>query len=298
MEDYNEYFAKGATLAQDALQKLANGDIDGFEHSWKAANDQFEMAHKSVDSEQGKISMLYGENRNFGVIMHVIAENLTPKSLGTKSGRAAWRSIIETVRKDPVLVAENKVYDALTNPTEVKNVKEYVDSALSLLDGYTVGQIRESNENLIKEIRNNGLDELIQIPDGSMTLYENIEDAITKRGVLSEVDNFVASRSYLVEHVKNGGELQGNIDESVLNDSEKELVEAVMKSDDGGAAMFEQCKERALRAIRAASDTAEGEAMIEGLKGVYERVENTQLNTENPAGSIAEMIEIKNTIED
>lgn len=293
MEEKNKIFDKGITLAKHAISQIEGGDVEGFQNSWNAACDEFKKALNSLDGD----TSLYGENRNFGVIMHVIMENLSPKSLGTKDGRNAWRSVIETIKGDPVLFAENKVYDAITNPIEVKNPKEYVDSALSLLEGFNIRQMRASNEKLIKAIRESGLDEMVQIPDEFMTLYENIEDAITKRGVLAEVDGFVNSRSYLVEHVKTGGVIQTAIDESKLNDDERMLIEEVNNSTDGGASMFEECKKNALNAIKEASEGAEGESLVNGLMGVYERVENAEIDKNNPAASIAEMIEIKNTIE-
>lgn len=294
MEDYKDLNEKGEVLMRHALSQLADGDIEGFNNSRKQANEYFDLAMNTANSEAGKMSMLYGENRNFGVIMHVITENLSPKTIATKEGRAALRNIIETIKKDRVLVTENMLYEAFTNPSKTDNPTEYVDSALALLESYSKKAIRKSNERLIMAIRKGGLNEMVQIPDEYMDLYETIEDAFMKRGVLSEVDDFMASRSVLVEHVKSGG-FGESINES-LNDDERQLIEAVVNSDDNGLKMFEECKKNALDAIRDASDNVNDKNALEQLKEVYERVESVEMDDNNPAASIAEMIEIKNTL--
>lgn len=295
--DYKENLHKGEVLMMEALKWLGEGDIAKFDTCRSQANEFFDAAVAYMKTSDGDKTALYGENRNFGIIMKVIEENLDPKMMGYEKGRRVIADLVRTIKGDKVLTTENRAYGAITSPLSTAYPQDYVDSVLEKLSGFTPKMIAESNEKLIEVMRKHNMNELIEISDEDMDLYEAIENAMFKRGSLSEVDGFVKARKVLVEHVsKHSGEGDRLIEqENALNDDEKELIESVRNSVDSGKEMFHRVKEEALGAISEAIEVAEGDTR-ESLNTIYENVNSKVFDETTAIGDIAEMIEIKNTI--
>ena len=295
--DYKENLHKGEVLMMEALKWLGDGDIANFDKCRSQANEFFDSAVAFMKTSDGGKAALYGENRNFGIIMKVIEENLDPKMMGTVDGRCLIADIARTIRGDKVLAAESRAYGAITSPSWTDYPNDYVDSALNGLSVFSPKMIAESNDRLIDVMRRHKLNEMVEISDEDIDLYEAIENAILKRGSLSDVDDFVRARGVLVEYVSAHRGESGSISESEcsLNDDERELIESVRNSVDSGKDMFDRAKSEALRAINEVIEIADG-----GTKGklskIYETVESKDFDESTAIGDIAEMIEIKNTI--
>lgn len=300
MADYKNNFHKGDVLMKQALEKYNDGDFEGGEKDRELANKYFDMAYREVDSETGKISMLYGENRNFGIILKVIEENITPRTMATKNGRSMLKEVMNMIRYDDVLRTESKVYASIMSSPEVGDTSAYVDTAIRNLSGLGRKSIVESNDKLIRLIRKHGLNEMVDIDDRTMDLFESIDNAVFSYGSMDDIDLFTTSRDNIIEHVKgkSADAFTADICESMgvdLNDDEKALVENVMKSEDGGMSLFEECKENALDAIRRTADELEGDER-ESLRMIYESVDERSFVKETAIGDIAELIEITNTL--
>lgn len=129
MADFNEYSQKGSTLMQQALKKLVDGDIESFEKDRQEANRYFDMFYQSVNSEEGKITQMYGESRNFGVIYNVFEQNID-KLYESKSKKRLIKEMYYLIKNNKILNEQFKIYDMFEKTTDVDNVKDFVTNQL------------------------------------------------------------------------------------------------------------------------------------------------------------------------
>ena len=108
MADFNEYSQKGSTLMQQALKKLVDGDIESFEKDRQEANRYFDMFYQSVNSEEGKITQMYGESRNFGVIYNVFEQNID-KLYESKSKKRIIKEMYYLIKNNKILNEQFKI---------------------------------------------------------------------------------------------------------------------------------------------------------------------------------------------
>ena len=203
MEDnYQESYHKGATLMKSALEKYGKGDFEGGDIDRKEANKYFDSANQEVSAEAEKMSSLYGESRNFGIIYKVIEEN-TNGLLEDKKKRDAYAKIIKLIREDKVLKKQFKLYEAFRNAEDVEYPEIFVQDMVNLAcTGLNKKKITESNDKLLKLISEAKLNELVDIDDDEMDLYENIEYLITHKPTFGNMKDYSNAKGVVSEYIK------------------------------------------------------------------------------------------------
>ena len=165
MADFNEYSQKGSTLMQQALKKLAEGDFEGFEKDREVANRYFDLLYQSVNSEDGKMTQMYGESRNFGIIFNIIEQNMN-KLLETKKGKEFIKKAYKMIKGNNVLNEQFKVYDFFEKANYVENSKEFVNETLSIIQTIDIKQTKAQNKNTKKKKKNPLNDEeIVKLPE-------------------------------------------------------------------------------------------------------------------------------------
>lgn len=203
MEDnYQESYHKGATLMKSALEKYGKGDFEGGEIDRKEANKYFDSANQEVSAEAEKVSNLYGEGRNFGIIYKVIEEN-TNGLLEDKKKRDAYAKIIKLIREDKVLKKQFKLYEAFRNAENVEYPEIFVQDVVNVAcTGLNKKKITESNDKLLKLISEANLNELVDIDDDEMDLYESIEYLITHKPTFENMKDYSNAKGVVSEYIK------------------------------------------------------------------------------------------------
>ena len=316
MADFNEYSQKGSALMQQALKKLAEGDFEGFEKDRKEANRYFDLFYQSVNSEEGKMTQMYGESRNFGIIFNIIEQNMN-KLLETKKGKEFIKKAYKMIKGSNVLNEQFKVYDFFEKANYVENPKEFVNESLSIIKTIDKKQIKENNERLIKLIREYKLDEMVEIPEETENLYEAIEYVLLNEKKLENVDKFINATNVITEHIQN---LQTNTNveddktfnhfkekieaeeskiEENINEDEKELLNTFMNAKINKKEDYENYKKQTLDKINNAILVSENEDK-ESWQKIYESVNSKNYSNKMTENIIncAEMLEICNTIEE
>ena len=316
MADFNEYSQKGSTLMQQALKKLVDGDIESFEKDRQEANRYFDMFYQSVNSEEGKITQMYGESRNFGVIYNVFEQNID-KLYESKSKKRIIKEMYYLIKNNKILNEQFKIYDMFEKTTDVDNVKDFVTESTNLIKHYSKQQIKENNEKVIRLIKKNKLDEFVEIPEETENLYEAIEYVILNKKSLDNVNNFIKAQNIITEHIENNKKLinedkepvsfedfqkelnkeEENLIENINND-EKKLLDMFTNPNANRKQVFENYKSNTLKKIKGAIQIAEENDKQQWEK-IYEQI-NAKTYSDVLSDNIincAEMSEICSTIE-
>lgn len=319
MADFNEYSQKGECLMLQALKKLADGDIEAFEKDRKEANRYFDLFYIAVNSEEGIITGLYGESRNFGVIYNVIEQNMD-KLLETKKGKKIVKDVYNLIKGNKVLNEQFKIYDLFEKAKNVDNVKDFVNEALSVVKKHDRKVIMENNEKLISLIKKNNLEEFVEIPEDVENLYEAIEYVLLNKKTIDNVSDFVKAQNTIVEYVEKSNNeninenktdnkmlfnnfketlisKQKDIDESI-NDDEKKLIESFTNIKNDKRKIFEEYKSKSLSMLKEAIENSVDDEKKD-WEEVYESVKAKKYSDNNISDNIincAEMMEICSTL--
>lgn len=316
MAEFNDNSDKGSVLMQQALKKYAEGDFEGGDKDRKEANRYFDLAMMELSSDSGKMTQLYGESRNFGLIYGVFEQNVD-KLFENKKGKKIIKETYDLIKNNKVLLEQFKIYDLFENANSIDDVKSFVNEATNLIKHHNKKQIKENNEKFINFIRKNKLDEYVMIPEEKENLYEAIEYIILNKKTLNNVNEFVNAQKTITEHIErnNANTVDKQTNEEMLDSFKEKISEAENKATDemneeerklfeeftdvttDKNAIFEAYKKKTLDKLNEAMEVSDSDD-IEKWKSVYDKVKQKTLS-ENVSENIvncAEMIEIYNTI--
>lgn len=318
MTDFNDNSQKGATLMQQALKKYADGDFEGGDKDREMANKFFDLASQEMNSEIGKMSQLYGESRNFGIIYNVFEQNID-KIYNDDTKKHVIKEAYDLIKNNKLLNEQFKIYDMFEKTNDVENAKEFVNEASSLINQFDKKQIKENNEKLIKLIKDNNLDEYVDISEETENLYEAIEYIILNKKTFDNLNSFIKAQNVISEHIENNKKNVVNEDtdrfsfnkfkeeldkeenqlNETINEDEKKLLDMFTNPKTNKKAVFENYKTETLNKIKGAMQISE-ENDREAWDKVYESVNSKTYSDKMTQNIIncAEMLEICSTIEE
>ena len=317
MADFNDNSQKGSTLMQQALKKYAEGDFEGGEKDRKEANRYFDMFYAEINSEAGKMSQLYGESRNFGIIYNVFEQNISDV-YQDKDKRMIIKEGFNLIKNNSILNEQFKIYDMFEKIDNVENAKEFVNEAVSLIKHFDKQEVKENNEKLINFIKKNKLDEYVEIPEETENLYEAIEYIILNEKKLDNINDFIKAQNVIVEHIQNDKKTINENEEKItfedfknnlekqeeelnenINEDEKKLLDMFVNPKTNKKAVFENYKKQTLEKINDMLQTSENEDK-ESWNKIYESVNSKTYSDKMTQNIIncAEMLEICSTIEE
>jgi len=293
MTDYTEIFEKAGEMMDKARKLYGEGNITGGNKAREEANRMYESAERYANSDDGKLTALYGENRNFGIVMRVLRENVSNGNIGDKHIRKLIRESLGAIKSDPALKAEAAMYMALTESSDVKDSAAYVERALSLTDGFRARELREANERLIRILQENRADEYVNIPDRDIEMYDIIESAMLTRKDPSRINEYIEDRGKLAEALITDDEENG------LTDDEEKLIEDVLGDGGNTEEIYNGTKEEALESVKRVSEQSGQDAETrDKLNSIYEDIISKEFRPGFDAlKDIAEFVEIKNVID-
>ena len=310
--EINTNIENGVKLLNEAVSDYETGNMAAAYEKYQKAGKFLTEANDFAKTEEGKTSMKYGWNKNFGAIYKVF-ENNTKEMLRNKSSKKQLSSIIKTIKENKVLSDEFSAYNAFTNPVNVGNINNYVAESISLIAHYSPKTLKENNEKLINLFREYKLNEDVVINDEEQELYENIEYLITNPKSFSNIGKYESIYNNLCDYVNENKIERGekiNLDEAynalmndvvdkykdTLNEDEIKLIRDVTTNEAKAKKLFFENKNKVIELIKKEALTEnqeekqEWETLLENINGkVYES--NTAL------ANIAEFIELRNELE-
>jgi hypothetical protein len=300
---------KGIKLLNEALKQYENGEYSSAYKTYQKAGSFLTEANTRANTDEGRISLKYGGNRNFGVIYKIFESN-TRDLLRNKSSQRKLKKIMSLIRENKVLNDEFKAYNAFTNPINVENPSEYVAEAVSLITRYSGKTIRENNEKLINLFKEYNLNENISVDDSEIELFENIEYMILHNKDFKNINKYNDIQKKLCEYVEENNNVlteSKNIDdlyEGHLNEFvdryEKELTEdevkLIMEVKDPAKAkkLFNKYKTEVTSLVN--EQIKEGKD-VESWNEILNKIDSKVYEHKTALTDIAEFIEIKNEIE-
>ena len=317
MADFNVNSEKGSVLMQQALKKYAKGDFKGGDKDRAEANRYYDLASAEINSEAGKITQLYGESRNFGIIYNVFEQNIE-NLWDTKEGKKIVKECYNLIKSNKVLNEQFKIYDMFEKAQNVEDVKDFVNEASNIIKTFDKKLVMENNEKLIKFIRNKKLDEYVDIPEETENLYEAIEYLVLHKKTYDNVNDFVKAQNVITEHIiknqKNNivenkltsAEFENKIEEvekeitENINQEEKTLLDRFLTNKkQKKKEVFENYKRKTLRKIKEMIESSEDSDKSQWNK-IYENVssKNFSENMSENITNCAEMMEICSTIDE
>ena len=317
MADFNVNSEKGSVLMQQALKKYAKGDFEGGDKDRAEANRYYDLASTEINSEAGKMTQLYGESRNFGIIYNVFEQNIE-NLWDTKDGKKIVKECYNLIKSNKVLNEQFKIYDMFEKAQNVEDVKDFVNEASNIIKTFDKKLVMENNEKLIKFIRDKKLDEYVDIPEETENLYEAIEYIVLNKKTYDNVNDFVKAQNVITEHIiknqKNNivenkltsVEFEDKIEEAEkeinenINQEEKTLLDRFLTNKkQNKKEVFENYKRKTLRKIREMIENSEDSDKSQWNK-IYENVssKNFSENMSENITNCAEMMEICDTIDE
>jgi hypothetical protein len=275
------------------------------------------MFYAEINSEAGKISQLYGESRNFGIIYNVFEQNIADV-YQDKDKKMIIKEGFNLIKNNSILNEQFKIYDMFEKAQNVDDVKDFVNEASNIVKTFDKKIVMENNEKLIKFIRDKKLDEYVDIPEETENLYEAIEYIVLNKKTYDNVNDFVKAQNVITEHIiknqKNNivenkitsAEFENKIEEieneinEKINQEEKTLLDSFLTTrKDKKKEVFENYKRKTLRKIKEMIENSEDSDKAQWDK-IYENVSSKNFSesmSENIT-NCAEMMEICSTIDE
>lgn len=307
-KDKNDPKYRGNVLMQRALEHLEKGEMEEFETDRALANKYFDK----MNSEIEELNALYNESRNFGIIYQVIEANV-PALMESAVGQNSLRKIVKMIKEDKILHEQFKVYNNLLPHNKVINVTEYINEAISMIPTMDKDKIKESNDKLIKLIKGEKLDEMVDINEDKINIFENIEYLILNKKTLQNIDEYTNAKNTIAEaieklpiksaskaaNIEDYAKEMNAVSENVAKELNTDEINLIKRVHEGNAEnYFNECKGNTLSKL---NEMMVSETDIENksrLSRIYEQFNNKTYNKNTALVDIAEMIEMQNTIDE
>lgn len=298
---------RGKILMQQALEHLEKGEIEKFETDRALANKYFD----EMNAEEEELDALYNESRNFGIIYQVIESNVN-HLLESAEGQKSVRRIVKAIKGDKILHEQFKAYNNLQPSNSVNNVSEYITEALSLVPSLDKKLVKETNEKLIRLIRKEKLDEMVDIDDDKLNLFESIEYVTMNKKSIDNIDEYINATNIIKESIcklpskkkeldtiKDYTDTINSVSESLGNDMTHDEVKLLKEIySENGENYFNECKSITLSKLNEMMSKETDMDTKSRLSQIYEKINAKYFNKKNAAVDVSEMIEIQNTIDE
>lgn len=309
-ETYQELNKKGLELMDKFYESLKQEKYEEATRYREEANKYFDEAMQDMNLEMSKMSMLYGEGRNFGVVYDVFEQNMS-KMFTNKEDKKIIAEAINLIKNDKILKGQFDVYQAIVNSNGTNHPELYIESVMKVLPPATAKAIKESNERLIETLRkSSNFDELVDIDDNTMKCYESIETMITTPYNAKNLVKITEAKAAIIDYISNikpeendvkGVEMLQSVIEKIANrenlptiDEVKFYNEIIQVEDK--RKLFEDTKIQVLEDIEDIIN--EKPENLSEWTGVYDLVKEEKFNRKNPIVSISKLMEIKETVLD
>lgn len=301
----NVKYGQAIKLMEEALKKYDEGDVKSALTMRDEANTLFEGIDKEIRKTIKDDTLLYGPNRNFGIIYHIFEANMD-YLLSTKEGREIIKEFTKKIKGNKVLTEEFNIYESLCTNGDVGAAEFYVNEAVAVFPSFSKSDLVNLHNELLGILREGKIDEVIEIDENRLALYEAIEYLMLNKASLSNVKEVAANKQVIKEHLdsnKDKGEEKPSYNmqmESVVNKYGDELNEDEMKlvkefiSSENKEKLFNTYKEQTISKINATRNLDEDK---DRWDDVYKTVCEKKYDENTALYEISQMVEIQNILD-
>lgn len=304
----------GIALMRAAMDKYENGEIEDAHSQMERAFDMITDADAPYTAEMDKDEetpktedaveyedmdddALYGESRNFGIIYRVLQEAMG-NSLFSKKGKNLIKDTIKTIKSDKILKEEYYLYNTLSNAAVTDNVDEYVNEMAYEIKNYSKETLAESNEKLLRIVKENKLNELIDIPDEDIELFESIDNLFTTKKKLDNINRYVSAKNRLKECLEKRQKSKlGEGKDKRLTEDELKLVEALNDETSDKEKLFYYYKDNTISKVNEMMSSCTDEDK-EKMINIMSTLVESKYNEETVIDDVLKFITIQETIEE
>lgn len=158
-------------LVENSLKFYENGNFEEGKKIFEEAKELLSN-EKRIDEERTKEK--YGNNLNFGIIHKIMEEN-SPKLYLTKNGRKIIASYTKLIKENEVLKHQFDTYNAVLSYNKKDNIKDYVNELYTNIKRIPKKDILVENAKLINFLRENNINENINIDNDLKNIFNSIE---------------------------------------------------------------------------------------------------------------------------
>ncbi|MCD8206947.1 MAG: hypothetical protein LUD72_03320 [Bacteroidales bacterium] len=287
---------KASKIIAEAMERYRNGDYDKGNELRENYNN---LMSTLTEEKHSKDNILYGENRNFGVIFDVHCANVCEAIRNKGEYKKSVNEFRKLIQANPVIKEQHNVYDSLCENKGITSelADSYINEIYNVMPCYDKKTLKENNQSLIECIRKYDANELVNVDENTQTLYEAVETLLTTdRKNLSNAAKICEAKNVIKEHLLSNGakeEKKNDVDEMYekwgekLNEAEMDLIREYVESEDKEA-LFNSYKDKTLKKLREIANAEDGEKIREAIKMMEEK----QYNKKTAITEIASMAEI------
>lgn len=314
MENFNDIYERAGVLMQGALKKYAEGDFEGGNKERQQANDLYDLAEKYANMTASNDAMLYGENRNFGIVYSIVEANTKDWFL-KKKNRKALAEVKKLFDNNKILKEEFNIYNAFENVQEGININQYVSEALELFGKWNKKELKENNQKLIDLVRKYKGNELVELSDDKAELYEAIEYVITNNKTSKNVQEYILNENKIVKYLENNIVNTNNISDSeydenslresmkriqdmydnTLNENERELFDYFTNSNENAESVFNSLRKDLSENIEKVISEENTES-ADRWKQVLNQINEMKYDKENGINNLIKLAEIRKNL--
>jgi hypothetical protein len=254
------------------------------------------------------------KNINFGDLK-LMFESISDKLFLSDKGRSIINKYTTLIKENKQLCNLYLLYENLTKPTDVSDVKGFVTESLNLVD-FDKKLLREEKDKLFNVLIE-GLSILkdvhgIELDEKTTNINETIDYLITHGKKLSNLSEYTNKINEVTDHVSNllleqttnlnSEQLMEMIGEFTdkygvnLSENEANTVKEMLQSNNKN--LFENYKNSCLETINEVISNENTEDDVKTrLTEIKEKLEQKEYNTDTVENDIAKFIDLKNTIE-
>lgn len=301
------------TLLKQAIKHLEDDNSRTAFNEIKLAVKYLKGKAQIEDVEPETDDKLYGECRNFGVIYNIMESNSVELYKSAK-GRQALKEFVNLIKNNKVLNEQYNYYSLYTDKrNRYDNLSEYIHEAVSYAPSVSKNTLKKENQKLINALRNAQVNEMVDINDEDMSLYEAIEATIHAKSSSRHINEMVNAKVKLKDclsakpKVEETKRITYKEYEKAVEDAVKEISEGISEDEFkllremqdpkcDKKAKFNYYKQDTLKMISHAMNEETDTDNKSRLSKIYIQINEQQYNENNALLDVAKFISVKNIL--
>lgn len=216
---------KAEEILNETIKAFKAGDYELGDKLKNIFNDLLENK-KAIEKE--RLTSIYGKNKNFGIIHHIIESN-APELYKTKNGKRVIANYIKLIKENETLKKQFDAYNAICEKKFIGDINEFLKDYIDKVSKISKKTVNENNSILLKFIKDNKINDNIFISEELKNLFESIEYIITNKSNVTNINEIHEAKNVIKDFL-NENNTQKNKKENI-DDFIKELDEKYMKED-------------------------------------------------------------------
>lgn len=221
----NQHISNYFNLIAQMAQYIEDGNTGMADKLKEEAEREYSL-HKDEEynDDNTPIDMLYGENKNFGII-NTIFEEAAPNLFKTKNGRKAIKEYVNLMKDDKNLAKQYMFYNTIMKNGTLLNSTEFVKESVEFIKNIDKNTLIESNNKLLSLIKKYNINENIDIDDEKIKLFENCEYLILNKKKLSNLSTYLNCINNIGLYVENHSSKETINETTKIEDIDKMISE-------------------------------------------------------------------------